>query len=66
MAVVLLPIISYLCLGPLEIYYGNVKDFSFTLTDFLLPLFGIAAAAFLVIVAVLLLLPEKRITYAAL
>lgn len=59
MAVVLLPIISYLCLGPLEIYYGNIKDFSFTLTDFLLPLFGIAAAAFLVIVAVLLLLPEK-------
>lgn len=35
MCVVLLPIISYIILGPLEIYCGNRKDFAFKMSDFL-------------------------------
>ena len=62
-AVVLLPIISYLCLGPLEIYYGNTKDFPFELSDFFLPLLGISAAVLSLGVAFLLLLPQKVNNY---
>lgn len=40
--VVLFPVISYLILGPLEIYSGNKKDFSFVFTDFIWMFLGIA------------------------
>lgn len=60
--VVSLPIISYLCLGPIEIYFGNLKDFSFELKDFLLPLICIAVVVMLISVAILLLLPNKANT----
>lgn len=33
--VCLFPVVSYGILGPLEIYCGNEKDFSFGLTDFI-------------------------------
>ncbi|MBQ3052589.1 MAG: hypothetical protein IJD55_02710 [Clostridia bacterium] len=62
-AVVLLPIISYLCLGPLEIYYGNTKDFPFELSDFFLASLGISAVVLLLGVAFLLSLPQKVNNY---
>lgn len=56
---VLLPVISYGILGPLEIYYGNASEFLFTAGDFLLPLLGIALAALLAVSALLALLPPR-------
>lgn len=58
-AVVLLLTISYLCIGPIEIYCGNTKDFSFVLGDFLPPLLCIAVAVFLITGCLLLLFPQK-------
>ena len=57
--VLALPIISYIILGPLEVYFGNTKDFAFTHSDFLVPLL-IAAALVLVVGSFCVsLLPEK-------
>lgn len=57
--VVFLPLVSYFVLGPLEIFAGNAKDFSFKYTDF----FGIFVCASLLIGILLSLLlsflPEK-------
>ena len=50
---VLLPVISYGILGPLEIYFGNASEFRFGLGDFVLPLLGAAVLAWLLGSAVL-------------
>lgn len=55
----LLPIISYCILGPLEIYFGNKKDFSFFYTDFIFYLWGIAFIVWLIGSFLIALLPEK-------
>ena len=57
--IVLLPIVSYLLLGPLEIYFGNKKDFQFAYRDFFWPFLLLAIAALIVISLVISLLPEK-------
>ena len=57
--IVLLPIVSYLILGPLEIYCGNKKDFSFAVGDFLW-CFLLGGILCLILVSVFVaLLPEK-------
>ncbi len=45
--VCLFPVVSYGILGPLEIYCGNEKDFSFGLTDFIWLFLGISVAVWL-------------------
>ena len=56
---VLLPVISYGILGPLEIYFGNASEFRFGLGDFVLPLLGAAVLAWLLCSAVLALVPGR-------
>ena len=56
---VLLPVISYGILGPLEIYFGNASEFRFGLGDFVLPLLGAAVLAWLLGSAVLALVPGR-------
>lgn len=57
--VVLLPIILVYILGPVEIYYSNYDEFSFTNTDYI-GLFGaLAIILFIVGTTVLSLLPDK-------
>lgn len=57
--VLLLPVISYLILGPLEVFFGNAKDFAFSYSDFL-GVFLMAAAIVLVAGGLLLaVLPQK-------
>lgn len=48
--VCLFPVVSYGILGPLEIYCGNEKDFSFGLTDFIWLFLGISVAVWLLAV----------------
>lgn len=57
--IVLLPVISYFLLGPLEIYFGNKKDFMFESGDFIWILLG-GGIVFLIVTSVpIALLPEK-------
>lgn len=57
--VILLPIVSYLILGPLEIFCGNKKDFAFTIGDFF-PWFILMGVAILVVMSLILcLIPQK-------
>jgi len=55
----LFPIISYGILGPLEIYCGNEKDFSFELTDFIWIFLGISFAAWFLSTMICALFNEK-------
>lgn len=57
--IVLLPIVSYGLLGPLEIFFGNQKDFAFRHTDFIGYFVVICVAAWLIGSAVLAALPER-------
>lgn len=58
-SVMLLPVVSYLILGPLEIYVGNTKDFPFVVADFLPAFCVIGIAGVIVLSALLASLPEK-------
>lgn len=58
--IVLLPVISYFLLGPLEIYFGNRKDLMFESDDFIWILLGGGGMVFLIVTSALIaLLPEK-------
>ena len=57
--VVLLPIVSYCLLGPLEIYFGNKKDFQFAYMDFFWPFLLLAVSAWIIISLVISVFPEK-------
>ena len=59
MPVTLLPIVSYIILGPLEIYFGNKKDFAFYFTDFFGIFLIIAVVVWLALSMLAALLPEK-------
>lgn len=59
MLIVLLPFVSYGILGPLEIFFGNEKDFAFRYTDFAWSFIGISVLAWLLVSALLAILPEK-------
>ena len=57
--IVLLPIVSYLVLGPLEIYCGNRKDFSFSVGDFFGWFILIGILILLLISLLVALMPDK-------
>ena len=57
--IVLLPIISYGILGPLEIYFGNQQEFQFQYTDFLGYFVVICVAICLLVSAAIASLPER-------
>ena len=57
--IVLLPIISYLILGPLEIYAGNRKDFAFQYSDFFWVFLIIGVLLWIGISLLIATLPEK-------
>lgn len=59
MLIVLMPIISYVILGPLEIYFGNEKDFAFSYGDFFWLLLLIATAVWAIGSLLVAALPEK-------
>ena len=59
MLIVLMPIISYVILGPLEIYFGNEKDFAFSYGDFFWLLLLIAIAVWAIGSLLVAALPEK-------
>lgn len=59
MLIVLLPVVSYGILGPLEIFFGNEKDFAFRYTDFVWSFLGIALLLWGVLSALLAMVPEK-------
>lgn len=56
--IVLLPIVSYGILGPLEIYFGNPQDLQFQYTDFLGYFVVICLAVWLLVSATIAALPE--------
>lgn len=57
--IILLPIVSYGLLGPLEIFSGNQKDFSFQYSDFFWYFLIISIVSCLAVSALIALLPEK-------
>ena len=59
MPIILLPIVSYVILRPLEIYFGNKKDFAFCFTDFFGIFLIITVLTWLVLSLLAALLPEK-------
>ena len=59
MCVLLLPVLSYLILGPLEVYFGNTKNFTFSYLDFIVPFLILALLALVIGSVVLSLLPKK-------
>lgn len=56
---VLLLEISYMLLGPLEIYYGNTQDFVFGIGDFIWQLIAIAALVWVAASILLAFLPDR-------
>jgi len=59
LVILLLPMVSYGLLGPLEIFFGNEKDFNFWYTDFLGGLVLISVIVWLVGSFLIALLPDK-------
>ena len=59
MLIVLMQIISFVILGPLEIYFGNEKDFAFSYGDFFWLLLLIASAVWAIGSLLVAALPEK-------
>lgn len=59
MPIILLPVVSYGMLGPLEIFFGNEKDFAFRYTDFVWSFIGISIVIWLLVSALVAALPEK-------
>lgn len=57
--IVLLPIVSYEILGPLEIYFGNQPEMPFLYTDFLGYFLVFSVAVWLLVSAVIATLPER-------
>ena len=57
--IVLLPIVSYGILGPLEIYFGNQQEFEFQYTDFLGYFLVICVIIWLLVSALIAALPER-------
>lgn len=57
--IVLLPIVSYGILGPLEIYFGNQQEFQFQYTDFLGYFLVICVTIWLLVSALIAALPER-------
>lgn len=57
--VLLFPVLMILILNPMEIYYSNITDFNFRLTDFIFYMIAFSVLALLLGGAVLSLLPEK-------
>ena len=55
----LLIVVSYGILGPLEIYFGNIKEFSFSVPDFIWYMIGISIFVLVIVSAIVSLLPEK-------
>lgn len=59
MCVLLLPVLSYLILGPLEVYFGNTKNLTFSCLDFIVPFLILALIVLVIGSVVLSLLPGK-------
>lgn len=59
LVVLLLPMVSYGLLGPLEIFFGNQKDFSFRYTDFFIPILLLALLIWIAAGALLALLSKR-------
>lgn len=57
--IALLPFVSYGVLGPLEIFFGNQKDFSFQYTDFVWEFVAVSIIVCLIMSAMLAMLPWK-------
>lgn len=57
--IALLPIVSYLILGPLEIYYGNTKDFLFSVSDFLIYYILIGIILVVIYTGLIVFVPKK-------
>lgn len=55
----LLIVVTYMWLGPLEVYFGNTKDFNFGFNSFLWILLGLGLAVVAVFCIVGCLLPKK-------
>lgn len=55
---VLLPVILFFILGPVEIYYSNYDEFSFTNTDYLWMFISIAVLVTAVLVTILTVVPD--------
>lgn len=55
----LLIVISYMLLGPLEVFFGNTKDFSFSYTSFIGILLGLGLVFVAVCCMLALILPAK-------
>lgn len=59
MIVLLLPMVSYGLLGPLEIFFGNEKDFNFWYTDFYGALVILSVVVWVALALMTALLPDK-------
>lgn len=57
--VVVLPVILILILGPVEIYYSNYDEFSFTNTDYLWIYLSLGFLVFFILTSILSVLPDK-------
>lgn len=57
--VILLPVVSYFLLGPLEIYFGNQKDFAFKYSDFFWLFLLLSVSVLMLGSLIIALLPEK-------
>lgn len=57
--IILFPVLMLFILGPVEVYYGNITDFEFLISDFIYLFLGMAVIALLVGSIVLALLPKK-------
>jgi hypothetical protein len=63
LVIFLLPIVSYGLLGPLEIYFGNEKDFNFQYTDFVWIFLIGSLLIWLIGSFILALFPDRLIEY---
>ena len=63
--VLLFPVLMIFILNPMEIYYSNITDFNFRITDFIFYMIAFAVLALLLGGAVLSLLPEKVYRFVA-
>lgn len=59
LVILLFPMVSYGLLGPLEIFFGNEKDFNFWYTDFYGVLVLISVVTWIVLALLVALLPQK-------
>ena len=57
--VILFPILMIFILGPLEVYYGNISEFDFLVTDFIYGFVGLSVVIILLGLLIATLIPKK-------